>query len=248
MTNDDLQTWDGAAADWDGKVAHADSYRTALITAALDKLLPDVAGRKILDAGCGNGYYAHYLSQRGALVKAMDGSAEMVRIAQARYPELRFSKHDFMSAIPEADASLDLVLANMLLMHMAEVGTFLKESARILKPGGRLVFSVLHPAFNYPAASLHKSMWQKLTMARPSLKLDDYFAKGAGRFESHMGRHLTHYHRTIQEYSEAVADSGLLIRTLAEPNVLTPDVLAANPKLEYAQRFPRFIFFNCIKP
>jgi 2-polyprenyl-3-methyl-5-hydroxy-6-metoxy-1,4-benzoquinol methylase len=243
--NQDLELWDKAAGDWDSQIAHEGTYRTLLISSALDRLLTGCQSKGVLDAGCGNGFYSNWLAEKGARVTGMDGSVKMVEIARKKYPDIEFQVQDFLQPTSLPGASLDVILANMLLMHLSEIGTFLGESRRLLKPGGQLVFSVLHPAFNVPTARLHKSLWQKLTFAKPSLLSNDYYSRESGRFESHMGSKLTHYHRTLEKYSQDIKSAGLCITEMAEPHELPLGYLNQEPKHEYATRFPRFIFFNC---
>lgn len=243
--NTDLQSWEKAAADWDERIAQQDTYRTHLITDALEKILPSVNGLKVLDAGCGNGYYSQWLAERGAQVFGIDGSTEMIKIAQAKYSKIYFKVQDLTGTISEPNESYNLIVANMLLMHMDSVKVFFSESKRLLKPGGELVFSVLHPCFNVPTAKLYKTWWQKLTQAMPSALVYDYYSHQTGRYESHFKTELTHYHRTLEEYSEKLRATGFNITQIVEPHSLPPEFLKSNPKLEYAQRLPRFIFLKC---
>ncbi len=245
--NEDLAVWDQSAGDWD-KVAQQGKYRTYLIEGAMTELFPDISGKSVLDAGCGNGYFTEWLSKRGTDATGFDGSKELVELARKTYPALKFETHDLLQPIPVGGSVYDIVLANMLLMHLANVSVFIGEAYRLLKPGGQFVFSVLHPAFNHPTSKLYKSLWDKITFAKPSSIAFDYFSGETGRYESHMGSKLTHYHRTIEEYSKELEKAGLVIKTILEPHKLPEEFLKQNPKFEYAQRLPRFIFFNCTRP
>ena len=243
--NIDLQNWDKAAADWDKEIAHQNTYRTHLITTALEKLLTNVAGKKILDAGCGNGYFSSWLTERGAQVFGVDGSSEMIEIAKMKYADIPFKVHDLTLNFPEPDQSYDFVFANMLLMHMDSISIFLSDAKRLLKPNGELIFSVLHPCFNQPTSNLYKTLWQKITFAKPSSLAFDYYSHHPGRYESHFKTKLSHYHRTLEEYSNVTSNSGFTIMQIIEPHELPTEFLEKHPKFEYATRLPRFIFFKC---
>ncbi len=243
--NSDLIKWEDAAAGWDKDIAQENTYRTLLIDSAMEVLVSDCSGKLVLDAGCGNGYYSNWLKKRGAKVIGVDGSAEMIKIAKQKYPDIKFEVQDLMDKSNFKDSSFDLVLANMLLMHMQKIDTFLADAKRLLKPGGHLIFSVLHPAFNQPTAALYKSFWNKMTFARPRALMFDYYSHKKGRFESHFKTDLTHYHRTIGEYAQSLANAGFSISNIVEPHELPDSFLKTHPKLEYATRLPRFIFFKC---
>jgi 2-polyprenyl-3-methyl-5-hydroxy-6-metoxy-1,4-benzoquinol methylase len=243
----DLESWNAAAEGWDKKIAIDDSYRTLLILDALNKLLPDVKGLKILDAGCGNGYFSNWLKARGADVLGVDGAKEMIEIAKVKYPGVEFQVADLLKSVSLPQNSFDIVLANMLVMHLKNAETFFEDAKKLLKSDGKLIFSVLHPAFNYPTSKLYKSTFDKITFAKVSSLAYDYYSQESGRYESHLGTNLSHYHRTLEEYSSELEKAGFAISRIVEPHSLPKEFLQKNPKLEYAQRLPRFIFFLCQK-
>ncbi|HYC80090.1 MAG TPA: class I SAM-dependent methyltransferase [Candidatus Binatia bacterium] len=241
----DLESWNQAASGWDSKIAKENSYRTHLITNALEKLVTNIQGLKVLDAGCGNGYFSNWLKSRGADVVGVDGSEQMVKLAKERFPQIQFSVHDLLNITDIPERSYDLILANMLVMHLSDTSTFFQEAKRLLKPDGQFIFSVLHPCFNYPTSKLYKTLLDKLTFAKASALAYDYYSQGKGRFESHLGSPLTHYHRTLEDYTNQLEKAGFVITKIVEPHQLPEQFLKANPKFEYAQRLPRFIFFSC---
>ena len=243
--NSDLGSWNEAAANWDRNIAQAGSYRTILLEQGITKTLGEVSGKKILDAGCGNGFFTNWLAGKGARVVGIDGSSRMVALAKENFPQLEFQEFDLLKQTALPAQSFDAILANMLLMHLSDVRPFLGEAKRLLKPGGQLVFSILHPAFNEPTSTLRKTLWEKLAFAKPRAEAYSYYQTGKGRYEAHMRTGLTHYHRTLEGYSEYLRGAGFAITSLCEPHDLPEDFLRKNPKLEYATRLPRFIFFNC---
>jgi 2-polyprenyl-3-methyl-5-hydroxy-6-metoxy-1,4-benzoquinol methylase len=242
----DLDSWDKAASGWDRDIARPGSYRTHLITQAMEQLLPELLDKRVLDAGCGNGYFTNWLKNKGARAEGVDGSSEMVRIAKSTYPDMDFKVADLTQTMPHASGEYDFIVANMLLMHMDNVGTFLSESYRLLKPEGKLIVSVLHPCFNEPTSQLYKSIFMKLTGKNPGTFAYDYYIGATGRYEAHMKTKLTHYHRTLETYSEKFNEAGFAISSMMEPHKLPKEFLELHPKMEYAERLPRFIFFNLI--
>lgn len=112
------------------------------------ELLGDVAGKDVLDAGCGTGRYAVPLAQAGASVSGLDATEEMLALAQAKAAEagvnvdLRIGE---VTRLPYPDASFDVVVCALMLCHLPDVTPAIAEFARVLRPGGKLVISDFHP-------------------------------------------------------------------------------------------------------
>lgn len=109
-------------------------------------LVGDVAGKTVLDFGCGNGASVVVLVHKGARVIGMDISPELIELARRRVemqckglpePELMVGSA-YETGLP--DASVDVVLSNALLHHL-DLPTVMKEIKRILKPTGRLIIN-----------------------------------------------------------------------------------------------------------
>jgi malonyl-CoA O-methyltransferase len=106
-------------------------------------LLPEVGGQTVLDAGCGSGRYLRELEARGAKAIGLDLSASMLN--RARESTMRITRAD-ICALPFDAMSLDLVVCGLALGDVAELVLALHEIARALRPGGRVIYSVVHPA------------------------------------------------------------------------------------------------------
>lgn len=99
---------------------------------------------RALDAACGTGRHARRLAELGHEVLGVDLTPEMVERAAASVPAASFAEAD-LRALPADDASFDLVVCGLALSHLGDLGAGVAELARVLRPGGRLVVSVLHP-------------------------------------------------------------------------------------------------------
>ena len=106
-------------------------------------LLPDVRGLTALDAGCGSGRYLQALADRGANAIGVDLSAAMLE--RARDSTTRIARAD-LRALPFDAMSIDLVMCGLALGDFAEIELALAEIARVLRPGGHAIYSVVHPA------------------------------------------------------------------------------------------------------
>ena len=109
-------------------------------------LLGDVAGKRVLDAACGPGLYAAELIRRGAEVVGFDQSPRMVEIARERASQGDFRVHDLTDPLGWLpDNSVNLVLFALAIEYVDDRVAALRELRRVLRPGGALVFSRLHP-------------------------------------------------------------------------------------------------------
>ena len=110
-------------------------------------LLPEVSGKRVLDAGCGPGVYAEWLADHGAEVVAFDVSPKMVRLAKQR---LGTKAHVLQADLDQPldfleDDSFDIVLSALALDYIEDWNKVFKEFYRVLRQGGHLVFSTGHP-------------------------------------------------------------------------------------------------------
>ena len=118
-----------------------------LEVAAVMEFLTPVEGKRVLDAGCGDGAYSLAATERGALVTGVDLSEDM--LAAARYRSAaRGLTVDWMQgsvlALPFPDSSFDLAIAITLLCLVPDPRAAVRELSRVLVPGGRLVVGELH--------------------------------------------------------------------------------------------------------
>jgi malonyl-CoA O-methyltransferase len=113
------------------------------------RLLGDVRGLDIVDVGCGTGRHTLRLAGRGARVVGVDFSDGM--LGRAREKEgaagVQWVAHDLTDLpLPFAARSFDRVLCALVVDHIAELTGFFAELARLCRPDGRIVVTVMHPA------------------------------------------------------------------------------------------------------
>jgi 2-polyprenyl-3-methyl-5-hydroxy-6-metoxy-1,4-benzoquinol methylase len=98
-------------------------------------------GERVLDLGCGEGWFAQALTDAGALVLAADVAEEPLRRARRRVADLDVRRLPIVGAWPLADASFDMVWAGEVIEHVVDTAAWLSELRRVLRSGGRLVLS-----------------------------------------------------------------------------------------------------------
>ena len=197
--------YDSIAAEYATKVDSA-PYNALYERPAMLELLPDIRGLRILDAGCGSGWYAEQLLNRGALVTAIDASAAMVDYAKVRLDKnpsasnLSLKVADLANRLPFDDDSFDGVISPLVLHYMRDFRPALKEIRRVLTRGGWLQFSTHHPAAD---AELFKTR--------------NYFA--TEHVVDHwdwVGR-VEFFRRSLTELVNSVIESGFVIDRIVEP-------------------------------
>jgi SAM-dependent methyltransferase len=111
----------------------------------LDVLAPK-PGERILDAGCGTGRHLGPLLRARSNPVGVDFSRGMLDIARRNYPEVPLALADLQRPLPFENERFDAVLCALIGEHLDELPLALEEMHRVLRAGGRLVFSVYHPA------------------------------------------------------------------------------------------------------
>jgi ubiquinone/menaquinone biosynthesis C-methylase UbiE len=126
--------YDLAAANYDKKEKYLDSFEKGKVMG----LLGDIGGKNILDVGAGTGRLATAMAKAGALVCALDASANMLKVLKQKNPRLQTVIGD-AEALPFADNTFDWVVAAFLIVHLKDPSKFFDEAYRVLKDGGRLL-------------------------------------------------------------------------------------------------------------
>lgn len=134
-----------------GRWSHSyDSDRNAtrdLDAQVLRRAPLELAGRDVLELGCGTGKNTVWLAEHARSVTALDFSPEMLARARLRVAgaTVRFVEHDIREPWPVAAQSVDVVVGNLVLEHVRELAPIYAAAARALRVGGQLFLCELHP-------------------------------------------------------------------------------------------------------
>src|SRR5215469_7143200 len=119
---------------------------------SLRALLPDMTGLRVVDLGCGFGWFCRWAREQGAAeVLGIDVSEKMLARARAHTvdPAIAYRKAD-LEHLQLAPASFDVIYSSLVLHYIERLGDLLAQVHRALVPGGRFVFSAEHPVFTAP--------------------------------------------------------------------------------------------------
>lgn len=188
------------SADNENNLVNAYYARPAMLA-----LAGDVAGRRILDAGCGSGPLSAALRDRGADVTGIDASAGMLSLARRRLgDDAALHVADLSDPLPFADGAFDDVVSSLVLHYLEDWGPTLAEIRRVLKPGGRLIASVDHPFVAYTIQD-----------PRP-----DYFATTSYTFDWTFGGQtvpMKFWRKPLHAMTDAFTTAGFRLSIISEP-------------------------------
>ncbi|MDH5439375.1 MAG: methyltransferase domain-containing protein [Candidatus Bathyarchaeota archaeon] len=147
------EAWDRGADIWYSRYTDfGDLNRQYVIDPAILKMLGRVEGKRILDAGCGNGYLCRLLSKKGAEMVGVDVSKRAIEIAEDieknESMNIRYHVGSVCNLSTCSDATFDAVVSNLVLQDLQNIDKAVKELHRVLKREGKLVFSIMHPCFS----------------------------------------------------------------------------------------------------
>ncbi|HVZ09935.1 class I SAM-dependent methyltransferase [Rhodopila sp.] len=253
--------WEANAETWTRHArAGLDVYRDVVNTPAFLAMLPAVDGLAGLDLGCGEGGNTRQLARLGARVAALDMSATFLRHAhEAEHTErlgIAYVRAD-AARLPFAGEAFDFVTAFMSLMDMPDQNTVLLEINRVLRRGGFLQFSILHPCFVPP----HRRVLREADgITVRAVEVGDYFSNIDGRVDRWWFGTLSaeerarvpafqepRFHRTLSTWMNLLVATGFVIECLGEP-CADAATAAAVPHVADTRVAPLFLHVRARKP
>ena len=179
---------------------------------ALRALLPAVGGLRVLDLGCGFGWFSRWARQNGASrVLGIDVSQKMLTRARAETPDpgIRYLRAD-LERLQLQPSSFDLVFSSLALHYVKNLGGLMSKVRRSLVPAGSLVFSVEHPIYTAPS-----SPGWRTASGRKFWPVDGYLEEGP-RSTDWLARGVIKQHRTLASYINILLRLGFSISEINE--------------------------------
>jgi ubiquinone/menaquinone biosynthesis C-methylase UbiE len=199
-------------------------------------LLPDVNGKRILDAGCGPGVYSEWLVAHGAIVVALDANEKMVALARQRLGEMVQVLQANLEAPLDflADGSFDIVVCPLVMDYIKEWEPTLKEFHRILRTQGCLVFSMEHPYMKYATHHLMSNYFK--------VERVEYVWRGFGKPVN-----VPSYRRPLSGVINPLLQAGFILEQILEP-IPTEEFWERDPEdYEELMRSPGFMCIKALK-
>ncbi|CAN5766024.1 class I SAM-dependent methyltransferase [soil metagenome] len=209
----------------------------------LRSLLPDVAGRRVVDLGCGFGWFSRWAAKNGAAaVLGVDVSTKMLERARAETssPTVEYRCID-LDLLDLAPRSTDIVFSSLSLHYVRSLGRLLSMVSRSTTPGGSIVFSVEHPIFSAPTTQDFETsdhgdrIWPLANYLVEGERVTSWFVDG-----------VVKEHRTVATYVNTVIDAGFVLDRIVEWGPTADDV-ESSPELADDLHRPGFLLLRATR-
>ena len=207
---------------------------------ALRAMLPELRGLRVMDLGCGYGWFCRWAREQGALqVHGLDVSARMLERARQLTPthDIVYTQAD-LETVELPRASFDLVYSSQAFHYIEDLPCLLAKVHAALVPGGALVFSTEHPIYMAPT---HPG-WRVDEQGQKTWPLNGYQAEGP-RTTDWLAKGVIKYHRTLGTLLNALIHTGFSLRQVNEWGP-TEAQLSAQPELAEERERPMMLLVS----
>lgn len=219
--------WESKAAYWDERMGDGgNEFQSTLVDPAAERLLSIEPGELVLDVASGSGIMSRRLASLGARVVGIDFSETFIDLAARRSGALaeriEYAVVDCTDAgqlLALGEARFDAAVCNMALMDMSDIEALFQTLPRLLKPGGRFVFTIQHPCFNSNAVQAMAEESEPGGDVVYSIKILGYLQVPAGTGAGMPGEPNPHYyfHRPLSELLGICFRAGWVMDGIEEP-------------------------------
>lgn len=216
-----------------------DNPNDTLEKPVLLELAGDLAGKRILDLGCGDAAFGREALERGCRsYLGLDGSRYMINAAlKTLSGTMGQAIHADIEQWAYPQGEFDLVVSRLALHYLAEIEPVFAQVYRSLVARGSFIFSIEHPVIT----SCDRA-WQHGAGVRSDWIVDDYFDTGE-RVTTWLGGQVSKYHRTVEDYFSALQKTGFSIDSLRESRPQRRHFVSEDTYLR-RKRIPLFLFFS----
>ena len=207
---------------------------------ALRSMLPDMRGLRVVDLGCGFGWFCRWAREQGAAqVLGLDVSERMLEQARETTSDeaITYNMSD-LETVSLPPAEFDLAYSSLALHYVKDVARLFAVIHSALVPGGRFVFSTEHPIYMAPT----RPGWSVDAEGRRIWPIDSYLVEGR-RTTDWLAQGVVKHHRTIATTLNALIRCGFSIRQVEEFRP-TEQQIADRPELAQELDRPTFLLVS----
>ncbi len=210
----------GGVAEWYNSYLETteDSYQKQVILPNLLRVLNLKEGTKVIDIACGQGFFSREFAKAGAEVVGSDLAQNLITQAKKLSPktiQYYVSQADNLNFTK--NATFDAATIILAIQNIKNIDGVFAEAKRVLKPGGRLVMVLMHPAFRIPQ---HSSWGFDEETRQQYRRIDTYLSAQKVELLVHPGKKgsatTVSYHRSLQDFSKALFKAGFAVTRLEE--------------------------------
>ncbi len=231
--------WSRSAEAWIA-LAPEHATRKLLLDPVLLAEAGEVAGKRILDLGCGEGRFSRILAARGAHTVGIDPIRRLIDAASQRGSSTERYAMASGEALPFAAQTFDVVVAYLCLIDIPDYRAAIREAARVLRPGGDFLAANVSNLASASGNPVYDAEGRFAYYA-----VDNYLEEHAVTLEW-AGLRIRNWHRPLSDYMDAYLGAGLVLRRFIEPR---PDEsLRGDQRYESWFRVPTFDVMVWQKP
>lgn len=215
-------SWGKVSSWYDEMLQDSDSYQQKVVLPNLLRVLEIKKGDRVLDIGCGQGFFSREIDKFGGEVEGIDISPELIKIAksfQSKNISYKVSSAD--QNLPYDDKYFDKAVAVLALQNIKDAFNVCYEVFRVLKSGGKFFIVLNHPAFRIPQGSdwgfdeEKKSQYRKIYEYMSEKKVE--IVMNPGKIAQGKGSVKTYsFHRPLQLYFKYLTKAGFNVSRLEE--------------------------------
>jgi ubiquinone/menaquinone biosynthesis C-methylase UbiE len=211
-------SWEKVAPWYDEHLASDDTYHSKVILPNLLRILALSKTERVLDLACGQGFFTRALAPGAGSIIGSDLSPSLIKLAQSQSDtKISYVTADAAKLVFAKDNEFDVVVCVLALQNIEKLSETFAEVSRVLKPDGRFVFVLNHPAFRIPKASSWGFDEEKDVQYR---RVDAYLSGSKEKIDMTPGQHqktfTVSFHRSLQDYSKALRGAGFAITRFEE--------------------------------
>lgn len=206
----------------------------------LKTMLPDFAGKRVLDLGCGYGWHCRYAADHGAVsALGLDLSEKMLKRARELNPDPKVEYR--CCALEDYNypaAEFDIVLSSLTFHYIEDLDSLFQRIAKTLKPVGEFIFSMEHPVFTAEGS-------QQWLTEEEIWPVSQYFIDGR-REAVFLGEPVVKFHHSLTTLVQALLNAGFELLDIQEP-MPSDEMLREQPKMREEMQRPMMIIFKAKK-
>lgn len=247
--NQDSSTiaWNAMGDEW-FELAQTGEARNCFIMPNMLKFLGNVQGKKILDLGCGEGGYSRELTKRGAQLVSVDCSSKAIEyaisLARAENLDIEHFVRNSNDLFDIESEQFDIVLCSMMLMDCEDFDGTLQEAYRVLKKGGKVFASVLHPCFD---GNHETGIGRQGVGIERQVVVKNYFEPKEWTAPLYKGTiPVIWRHRTLEDYVKGFLKAGFIIEDVNEPQA-TDEQAQISTAMAWLKKIPLYLYWELRK-